>query len=460
MQTQDIFSKVNNLHLVGIGGIGMSGLALLLQQAGFSVQGSDIRESENTSILEKKGIKVFIGHSAKNLDKQEVLILSSAIKNTNPEILEAEKRNIPIIRRSQALSYLIKDKKSICICGAHGKSTVAGMSSYLLKEALGKVSWFVGGKFRNSLEHAKKEDFEFFVLETDESDGSLLDFSPYITICTNIDKEHLDFYGSFENLKRTFLEFFTKTENKNIVCIQDPHLKELFSKIPKKFTYGFNKNANLRVQILDLKESKFRVYLNRKKIGNFKIKLFGVHNILNSVACISLGVLLGLDSKKIKEVLLKFEGIRRRLELKYKIHQILFFDDYAHHPQEIRESLKALRLLSPERIICIFQPHRYSRFSFLFKEFLRCFDKIDFLIVTDIYSAQEENIYGVDIVDFYEEIKKILKDKVKYLDLKDIPPFLLDFLKPNDLVISLGAGNVNKVLDETYLLIKQHNKNF
>jgi len=458
MLIKEILSKSKRLHLVGIGGIGMSGLAILLKESGFCVQGSDIKESENTKILKEKGIKVFIGHSSENITSQEVLILSSAIKSDNSEVLEAKKRGIPLLRRSQVLNYLVEDKKTICVCGAHGKTTVSGMCSFLLKNVLKRVSWFVGGRFRNSLLHARKEDFEYFIVETDESDGSFLDFHPYITICTNIDKEHLNFYGSFDNLKKKFLEFFSRTKYKNIICLDNRYLRENLSQIPKKFTYGFSKDADLRADVVDLKTSRFKVFLNRKYIEEFKIKLFGLHNILNSLACICVGVILGLDSKEIKKVLSKFEGIKRRLELKYNLKDILFFDDYAHHPQEIKESLKALKLFSPNRLICVFQPHRYSRFSILFKEFLDSFDGVDFLIITDIYPAQEQNIYQVNILDFYKEMKKRFKNRVKYLHLEEIPKFLKDFLKPKDLLVSLGAGNVNKVLEETYSLLNENNK--
>jgi UDP-N-acetylmuramate--alanine ligase len=453
-----ILSGIKKIHLVGIGGIGVSGLAFLLKDKGYEVTGSDAQENYNTRVLSNAGIKVYIGHNTQNLSADTDLVCySSAVKSDNPEISEAIKRGITILPRGKLLGLLCADKKTIAVSGSHGKTTTTALIAYLLTALGYKPTVFVGGLPLNYERNAWWGD-EYFVIETDESDGSFLCYNPWVSIITNIDHEHLDYHKTIDNLEKSFLQFATQTKNLVIGCGDELMVKGILSKVNGD-SYGFAENNKIRGVNISFKKinipnndgaigfTSFDFLREDKFISRVDIPLLGVHNVLNTLAVLTLFRYLGEDLDKVVQLLKYFKGTKRRFQIKKQWAGVLFVDDYAHHPTEIAAVLKAARCLGPKRLFVIFQPHRFSRIKYLYGEFSSCFAHADELIVTDIYSASEKELQGIDGRSLAQEIKKNFKGKANYIPKDELIAQVPQFLEEGDIVLGLGAGDINTVMD-------------
>ena len=446
--------KSKKIHFIGIGGIGMSGIAGLFLKRGFSVTGSDIKESRATGQLKLAGAEIFIGHHQDNIQNQDLIVYSSAIKLDNPEMQEGKKKNIPLIKRAQALAQLMLDKTAITIAGSHGKTTTTSLVSHLLIEAGLCPSVAIGGILKNIDANACLGKSDFFVAEADESDGSFLHYQPAYSIITNIDREHLDYYGTFENELKAFSDFMNKTSKKGVLfaCSDDANLKRMLATYSGKYkSFGLDPSADIYAAQIKFSglSSSFDCFHSKKRVAKFNLALGGEHNISNALAVIGLGLELGIDLKIIKKALLTYQGALRRLEIKFQDERYLLLDDYAHHPSEIKATLAALAKLKAKRRIGIFQPHRYSRTQLLLEEFTRAFESLDILIITDIYAASEQPIAGINAELLLKKIKEYSPAKVAlYLPKQEIIDYIKKVILPGDILVTLGAGDIVKVSDD------------
>jgi len=443
-----VLSTIKNIHLIGIGGIGMSGLALLLREKGFNVAGSDVVESYITKMLKERGIKIYIGHRQENVAKDTHLVCySSAIKEDNPEMQEAKTRDLSILQRGKLLGLISWDKKTIAISGSHGKTTTSSLIGFLLTSLGFKPTVFVGGIPLNYKYNAWWGN-EYFVIEADESDGSFLYYNPWVSIITNIDYEHLDYYKNIETLKGNFLQFAYQTRALAIGCGDDPFVYEIIKKA-KGVSYGMGAHNKLRAEDFhyDGQFSCFNFFIDDKLVREVKIPLLGKHNALNTLAVLSFFNYLNEDLNKVIDALKYFKGTKRRFQIKKKIGSITFVDDYAHHPTEIDAVLKAARYLDPKRLFVIFQPHRYSRVENLRKDFARCFTQADELVVTDIYAASEPNTKKIDAQSLSKEIQNNFKGTVTHIPKEKLISEIPLRLKEGDLVMGIGAGDINSIMD-------------
>ena len=446
---EGLLSKVKNIYLVGIGGIGMSGLAILLKDRGFQVKGSDEKESANVRMLRSEGIEVFIGHRVEQIsDDTDILGYSSAIGDENPEIIQAKEKGINIFKRAKLLAELCKRRKTIAISGSHGKTTTTSLLGYILTVLKYKPAVFVGGLPLNYSRGAWWGD-DYFVIEADESDGSFLEFNPWVSIITNIDSEHLDHYGSEENLRKSFLKFTQNTRGKVIGWGDQPYLSDLISKVGG-ISFGWEEKNLLRGVNFKFESgfSCFDLYIKDEFILSVKLPLIGKHNCLNALAVFAFFYYLGENLEKVNQTLLGFKGTRRRLELKGEIKGVTFMDDYAHHPSEVKAVLSAAKLLDFKRLVVVFQPHRFSRVSSLKNEFSTCFSGVDYLIISDIYAASEENTFGINIEELTEQISKNTSGSVEYIPRNKLVAAVPGQLKRGDLVLGLGAGDINSIMEE------------
>ena len=449
------------IHFIGIGGIGMSGLAQIMNNMGFKTQGSDLNRNKNTDRLVKSGIKVFFGHHQKNLKKATMAVISSAIKKNNKELKFAKRKKILVVKRGEMLANIVALKKNIVITGSHGKTTTTSLVANILVES-GLDPTVINGGVINSLKNtAQLGKGEWAVIESDESDGSFLKLPITYSIVTNVDREHLDFYKSFENLKKSFSTFIDKTPSfgKSIVCIDNINLRSVLIKCKTNnlLTYGFNKKANY--QIFNVKKKKnysifdLRIKISKKniqEIKNIKVNLMGDHNITNAAASIAIALNLGIRINKIKSALRKFLGIQRRFTKIFSMGKKEFYDDYAHHPTEIREVIKSIRNVYKDRkIICVFQPHRYSRVKFLKKDFALSFKDCDEVVLCPVYAAGEKKKYNFSQSDFSKLISK--KSKIQVINIKnklDLKNYFKKNLLNDEMVICMGAGSISNWLRE------------
>ena len=439
-------ADVKKVHLVGIGGVGMTALAFLLRDKGFIVSGSDIKESYNTDLLKRESFEVCIGHRIDNVYGADVVCYSSAVKGSNIELREAEKRNIKILRRAQLLALLSKGARNIVISGSHGKTTTSAFCAFMLTELGYNPNVFIGAVALNFGKYSWPGK-DLFVFEADESDGSFLLFEPWIVIVTNIDREHLDFYGNFDNLYSSFERFADKASSAVIGCGDDKSVKAILGR-KKSVSYGINKDNYVRAENIRFYDgyTAFDLLVGKNKFRDIKVSLLGEHNVLNTLAVISLCVYLGEGPDKFLPLLRKFKGTRRRFQFEGKVKDITFVNDYAHHPTEIEATLKAAKALSFRRIVVIFQPHRYSRVKLLYRDFAECFGQCDYLIVTDIYPAGESPIEGVDGYFLYDNIRRKFSGSIAYIAKERLVYEVTSLLKGGDLVIGLGAGDINIVM--------------
>ena len=416
------------IHFMGIGGIGMSGLAQIMKNTGFNVQGSDLSNNKNTDRLRKLGIKIYIGHSKKNIKNATIVVLSSAIKSNNKELVASKKKKLPIFKRGEMLANVVSLKKNIVITGSHGKTTTTSLVANILVEA-GLDPTVINGGVINSLKNtAHLGKGEWSVVEADESDGSFLKLPVTYSIVTNLDKEHLEYYGNFSNLKKSFIKFLDKTPliGKSLICVDDNNLKKIFNRLKKNnfLTYGFSKNSNYEINNV-VKKKKYSIFdLKIKLIGkiikikNIKVNLLGDHNIKNTTAAIAVALNIGIKIDIIKKALNKFSGIQRRFTRVFSNGSREFFDDYAHHPTEIKAVINGARQVNKRRkIICVFQPHRYSRVELLKSEFASSFKLSDTVILCPIYSAGEKINYNFNQYNFSKLIAK--KSKVQVINIEN-----------------------------------------
>jgi UDP-N-acetylmuramate--alanine ligase len=462
-----VFERFKVIHFVGIGGIGMSGIAEVLFNLGYDVTGSDIKDSETTRRLRELGIKVYIGHEAENIDDAHVVVVSSAVSDKNPEIVEAKRRLIPVIPRAEMLAELARLKYGILVAGAHGKTTTTSLISTILAHAGFDPTIIIGGRLKATGNNARLGQGEFLVAEADESDGSFLKLSPTIAVATNIDREHLDFFRSIDALKEAFVSFLNKIPfyGVSILCIENEHLRELLPSLHRRYiTYGFRSEAeisakNIRKGFMSIS---FEATYKGTDIGDFDLPLLGEHNVLNSLAAIGVALKLRIDIPVIKEALKKFGGIQRRFEFKGEAEEIRVFDDYGHHPTEIKATLKAAKegiyIRSQEspfsiqeagRLFVLFQPHRYTRTRDLMDEFATSFRDADFLILLDVYSAGERPIEGISSATLLEKITKNGRNNALFVKNKDEAiNHIISNMRKGDLLLTLGAGDVWKIGDE------------
>lgn len=442
-------------HLIGIGGIGMSGIAHLLLRRGIQVSGSDLKESRITEGLIRAGARIFVGHSPRNIKGAQVVIYSSAIKEDNPEVIAAKKAKIPLIKRAEALAQLMREKDAVTVAGSHGKTTTASLASCLLLEAGFSPTVAVGGIVRSIDANACAGSGEFFVAEADESDGSFLNYRPRYSIVTNIDREHLDYYRDFASQLSAFKDFLNNTRQDGCVfyCADDKNLKSIAARLKNRHvSFGLGSAAIVHAQNMAFSglSSGFDCYYRDKFVERFSLALGGRHNISNSLAVIALGLELGIDLKIIKKTLKEYQGSRRRLEVKFCSGGISVIDDYAHHPTEIKATLSAVKNLKHKRLIAIFQPHRYSRTRFLLPEFCESFDLLDCLILTDIYPAGEEPQEGITANRILEGIRRRSSSpkEVHLISKGELAGYALKIKREGDLILTLGAGDITRVCDE------------
>jgi UDP-N-acetylmuramate--alanine ligase len=453
-RTDTMQRKIRKIHFVGIGGIGMSGIAEVLLNLGYVITGSDLHSSDITQRLSTLGAEVFQGHKASHIGEADVVVISTAVKADNPEVLEAHRRNIPIIPRAEMLAELLKMKFSVAVSGSHGKTTTTSMISTVLAHGGFDPTMVIGGKLASIGSNAKIGDGEVIVAEADESDGSFLKLTPCLAVITNIDREHLDYYRDIEEIKAAFLKFanIVPFYGATILCIDDPNVQAILPDIQRRaITYSLTSPADYRAKdvVLQGPVSVFSVYAREERLGDVTLKVPGRFNVANALATIAAARELDMPFDAIREGLLRYEGVGRRLEVKGKVREVTVVDDYGHHPTEILETLTAARQVWKGRVIVVFQPHRYTRTQKLFQEFLSAFPGADHLIITDIYAASERAIAGVDAAGLTEGIRQSGHPDAVYISgFEGIVDHLLKIARASDVIITQGAGNVWKVGEE------------
>lgn len=454
--------KKQKIHLVGIGGVGMSGIAEVLLNLGYPISGSDLKRSTLTQRLKKMGAQITYGHAADNVNGAEVVVVSSAVKKDNPEVVAAKSQKIPIIQRAEMLAELMRfSKYGIAIAGTHGKTTTTSLIAMILYEAGYDPTMVIGGRVNRFRTNARLGRGDFMVAEADESDGSFLKLSPTIVVITNIDREHMDFYGSFEESVEAYLKFTQRLPFYGVVvaCIDHPVVKALIPRIEKKvITYGFSPEAmwTARNVFHDGPREEYELFAANKSEGPIHLNIAGDHNILNSLAAVAVASELNISMSRIRKALTEFKGIGRRCEVLLQTSRVTVIDDYGHHPEEIRATLKAVKRAFQGRLVTLFQPHRYTRTKDLFQEFLTAFDSTDLLLMTEIYPAGEEPIPGIDSERLVKELMAKTGHEVRYLPMgKEIVDEVIAVLKPGDVFLSLGAGNITQIGRECAKRLKE-----
>ena len=459
-------AKTEIIHFVGIGGIGMSGLALIMKGMGFNVQGSDISLNKNIERLKKEKIKITIGHQKKNIEKVTILVISSAIKKNNPEIISAKRRLLPIYKRGDMLGHIASLTKNIVVAGSHGKTTTTSLVASIFSKTKLDPTIINGGVLNSFNNSARLGKSNWSILEADESDGSFIKVPPTYSIITNIDREHMDYYKSMDNLKKLFLNFIKKVPSfgKSFICIDDKNNNKIIKKIENKNFYTYGTNSKSQFNIKSINQSKFFSEFNldiklpgkkRTIIKNIKIPLLGLHNIRNATAAAAVAITIGISKDIIKQGLREFKGVQRRFNKIFTYRETVFYDDYAHHPTEIKELLNGVKeAYKEEEIISVFQPHRISRLKDLRKEFSLSFKNSDTVILCPVYSAGEKLKLGFNYVNFAKEIIK--NSSVKVFLVEDQSQFT-NFIRQNiygkKIVIGMGAGSISNWMKELPKLI-------
>ncbi|MEI9477216.1 MAG: UDP-N-acetylmuramate--L-alanine ligase [Deltaproteobacteria bacterium] len=446
--------KIQHIHFVGIGGIGMSGIAEVLLNLGYQVSGSDVKESEVTRRLAALGCEISYGHRKENVREADVVVVSSAVRKGNPEVEVAEQRLIPVIPRAEMLAELMRMKIGIAIAGTHGKTTTTSLIATVLAAGGLDPTVVIGGRLNSIGSNARLGQGDFLVAEADESDGSFIKLMPTIAVVTNIDADHLDYYSNIDEIKETFLNFLEKIPffGLAVLCLDHPNIQSLIPRLKKRFTtYGLTTQADYQAKEIVFEEFSvtFDVLHQRKEVGRLRLQMPGLHNVYNALATVATAFELDIPFQIVQESLGNFKGIQRRFQIKGEKKGVLIVDDYGHHPVEIMATLKAARAGWKRRVVAVFQPHRYSRTQALFKEFLTAFYDADVLVLTDIYAAGEDRIEGVEAKSLFEGIREYGHKDVVYIpNKKEIADHLLRILKPGDMVITLGAGDIWQVSEE------------
>ena len=444
--------RVRHVHFIGVGGIGMSGLAEILRTLEFDVSGSDLRAGENTKNLERLGVRVDIGHRAENVHGADVVVYSSAIDYENPEVREARLHGTPVIPRAEMLAELMRVKYGIAIAGSHGKTTTTSLVATVLRAAGFDPTVVVGGRMSSLGSNARLGEGNMLVAEADESDGSFLRLTPTIAVVTNIDPEHLDFYKTHEILKDAFVQFIEKVPfyGLAVLCLDHPHVQDLLPRVQRRHvTYGLSPQATYHARGLNYRglSTSFVAFNRDKPLGEFTVRMPGAHNVLNTLAAIAVADELEVPLDVVKEALATFHGVARRFTIVDEIDGVALVDDYGHHPAEVEATLNAARRAYEGRILVAFQPHRYTRTENLFDEFTRAFNNADQLFLTDIYAAGEKPIPGITSQTLADAIAQHGHHSVKYApDRAAMSAELAKVARPGDVVIALGAGDINKIL--------------
>src|SRR4030066_540735 len=456
-----MFKNIKKVHFVGIGGIGMSGIAEILLNRGFEVSGSDKSLSEITRRLSDLGMKIYEGHSPENLTDADVLVYSSAVTIENPEVQAAVKRKIPIIKRAEMLAECMRMQYGIGIAGTHGKTTTTSMVGLTLTEGKLDPTIIVGGKLRGlGGTNARLGNGEFIVVEADEFDRTFLKLTPTIAAITTLEREHLDTYKDLDDIKTAFIEFANKVPFYGfvVICLDEPALQDIIPFINKTiFTYGTTAQADVRAIDIEYEgfKSHYTAIYKGKELGRIKLNIPGEHYVKNSLVAVTIGMELAIDFKIIKKALEKFTGVYRRFETKYK-NDILVLDDYAHHPTETSATLAGIRAAWDRRLVVVFQPHLYSRTKDFYQDFGRSFLNSDVFICTDIYPAREKPIEAVTGEMIANITKKYGHKNVHYIpDKKDVPKKVMELKKKGDIIITLGAGDIWKYGEKFVELLKE-----
>ncbi|HOE17430.1 MAG TPA: UDP-N-acetylmuramate--L-alanine ligase [Syntrophorhabdaceae bacterium] len=445
-----VFHKIEKVHFVGIGGIGMSGIAEVLLNLGFQITGSDLRKTDTTERLEKLGAHIFYGHREENIVDSDVVVISSAVRADNPEVKKAREFFIPVIQRAEMLAELMRMKYSVAVAGAHGKTTTTSLVSSILGHAGMDPTCVIGGKLNSLGSNAKLGGSKFLVAEADESDGTFLLLFPTIAVATNIDLEHLDFYKDINEIKAAFLTFLNKVPfyGLDIICIDNANLQSLIPMLKRRYmTYGLSKQADLRAEniIYEGFTTRFKVIYRGYELGEITLSMTGVHNVVNALAACGVGIELDIPFSTIQGALKDFSGIHRRMEIKWD-GDITLIDDYGHHPTEVRATLSAIRKMWKGRTLVVFQPHRYTRTKALMEEFIASFNEADVLIITEIYAASEEKIEGITGAKLAEKIRAGGHKNVVFAETKEkAAEKVLELARKGDIVITLGAGDIYKI---------------
>ena len=455
--------KSKHIFFIGIGGSGMSGIAKVLLDKGYMVSGSDIHETDITNKLIQSGAKINYGHRAENLSEDiDTVVLSSAIPRENPEYCKAIKKNLCVLQRAEVLDRLMTGKKGIAVAGAHGKTTTTSMIAKIFDDNGLQPTIIIGGELRDIGGNAKYGQGEYLIAEADESDGSFLKLHPWISVVTNIEDDHLDYYGSKENIEKAFIQFvlLTPSDGYAVLCLDDPAVKNVLPQLKGKIniiTYGFDHSADCRAEKikLDGEKTTANIYFHERSLGIMELGVPGRHNIQNALAAIAVSHICGVDFNSASSALIEFKGANRRFQKIGTFNDISIYDDYAHHPTEIKATLTAARTLKPKRIVAVFQPHRFSRTKLLLKEFGNAFSEADLIIVNEIYPAGEKQIPGINAKLIIQQIMDKTGIKAEYVyHREDISKMLLKLIKPGDLVMTIGAGDIYLTAKELYCLLK------
>jgi UDP-N-acetylmuramate--alanine ligase len=454
------FRNFQRIHMVGIGGIGMSGIAEVLLTLGYSVSGSDTKLSTITGRLQDLGATIYEGHKAENVAGAHVVVVSSAVKPDNPEVTEAHKRKIPVIPRAEMLAELMRLKYGIAVAGAHGKTTTTSMVASILAAAHLDPTFVVGGRVNQAGTTARVGRGEYFVVEADESDRSFLMFDPVVAVVTTIDREHLDQYSSLEDIQTAFLQFVNRVPfyGAAILCVDEPNVQAIIPNVKRPIiTYGTSSQTDLVISDVQLQglSSEFRLTYKGEDLGLFLLPHPpGIHNVRNAAAAAAVALYLNVASDRIREGLAKFAGVGRRFDIKGSINNITVVDDYGHHPAEIRATLEAARGCKFNRLLVLFQPHRYSRTQHLWDEFARSFNQADLLVLIDIYAASEAPIAGISSEALANSIREAGHKNVHYYrSMQAAIEFILREARPGDAILTIGAGNVSRASGEFMVLL-------
>ncbi|MGD8536107.1 MAG: UDP-N-acetylmuramate--L-alanine ligase [Candidatus Aminicenantes bacterium] len=449
-----VYRKINHIHLVGIGGTGMNGIAEVLLNMDYKISGTDIVKSEVTQRLADLGAEISIGHKAEKVEGADVVVISTAIKDDNVEVEEARRRKIPVIPRAEMLAELMRMKYGIAVAGSHGKTSTTSMIAQVLESAGFDPTIVVGGRLNTVGAHGKLGKGDYIVAEADESDRSFLYLSPFIAVLTNLDDEHLDQYQTVDEIKKTFINFALKVPFycPVILCLDDPNLQALIPSLGRRIiSYGFSAQADIFARDMHFEKfsSTSTLYWKEKKFGKLRLNVPGTHNIHNAMAAVATGLDLDIPSETILDALESYSGAGRRFELKKEINDIMVIEDYAHHPTEIKATLEATKRGWKRRTVAVFQPHRYSRLSVLMKSFATSFNQADILIMAEIYPAGETPIAGISGQVLYEEIKQLGHKNVYFEpDMKKIAPLVGKIAQPEDIILIMGAGDIYQTIPD------------
>ncbi len=454
------FRNFQRIHLVGIGGIGMSGIAEVLLTLGYSVSGSDTKPSTITERLQNLGATVYEGHKGANVEGAHVVVTSSAVRADNPEVVEAHKQKIPVIPRAEMLAELMRLKYGIAVAGAHGKTTTTSIVASVLAAAHLDPTFVIGGKVNQMGTTARLGKGEYFVVEADESDRSFLMLAPVVAVVTTIDREHLDQYSSLEDIQGAFIQFVNRVPfyGAAILCIDEPNVQAIIPSVKRPITtYGTSSQADLVIGDVQLEglASEFRLTYRGEDLGLFRLTHPpGMHNVRNAAAAAAVALYLSVPADLIREGLVKFAGVGRRFDIKGVVNDITVIDDYGHHPVEIRATLEAARGCKFNRLLVLFQPHRYTRTQHLWDEFCRAFNQADILALIDIYAASEAPIPGVTSEALASAIGEAGHKNVQYFrSMQEGIEYLLKQARPGDAVLTIGAGNVSRASNEFMVLL-------